>query len=323
MKSFEQLTPQGQIKRYHQLAQKALKHYPITVKNIRCITVRYNVIFRVEAAEGVFALRISGEQRRTALQIRSEMQWLEAICQDTDIKTTCPIRTKDNQLMVTVEDAAVPKARHVTLTEWLYGSLLSSKPTVSKLRLLGQALAKLHQHSERYLPEGEFMSFDAYAVSEWGDLYYLEDNDPLLSPEQKQLFREALRQSETVIQRLRDESTQLHLINNDLHLSNSIAYRGKVAIFDFDDSRWGHFFQDFPPTLHWLYAYPNQAELEEAFLNGYRDIRAIPFDEALFKYAIMYRTMIFVNFVLHYRSHLPEVVQKTIAQSEDWLRTNL
>lgn len=323
MKPFDKLTQQGQIKRYHKLAHKALQHYPITVKKIRCITVRYNVIFRVDAKEGIFALRISGEQRRTALQIRSEMQWLEAICQDTDIKTACPIRTKDNQLLVTVEDSSIPHARHATLTQWLYGTLLSAKPTVSKLRQLGQALAKLHQHSEQYLPDGEFMTFDYYGIDEWGCTDYLNSEHPLITDEQRELFRYAIAQSEAVYKQLRDEAPRLYLINNDLHLSNSIAYRGEVAVFDFDDCRWGHFIQDFPPTLHWLYAYPNQAELEEAFLAGYCDIKAIPFDEILFKYAIMYRTMIFVNFVMHYRQHLPEIVQKSITQSADWLKKNL
>jgi Ser/Thr protein kinase RdoA (MazF antagonist) len=323
MKPFEELTQQGQIRRYHQLAHKALQHYPLTVKKIRCITMRYNIILRVDAEEGVFALRISGTQNRTALQIRSEMQWIEAICDETDLQTACPLRTKDSQLIVTVEIDGIAHPRHVTITRWLYGTLLSQKPSVSNIRQLGQALAKLHQHSENYKPSGEFMTFDAYKVGEWGDLSYLEDSDTRLTSEQKQLFRHATKQSEATIQRLRDEAPRLYLINNDLHLSNALDFRGKVAVFDFDDCRWGHFIQDFAPTLHWLYAYPNQAELEQAFLAGYRAVREIPFSESLFKYAIIYRSMIAVNFMIHYRSHQAERLKKFINQAEETVKNIL
>ena len=102
MKPFDQLTQRGQIRRYHRIAHEALKHYPLTVKRIRCLTIRYNVIFRVDAEEGIFALRISGTNHRTPLQIRSEMKWVEAICNETDIKTAFPLRTKEDTLMVTV-----------------------------------------------------------------------------------------------------------------------------------------------------------------------------------------------------------------------------
>lgn len=320
MKPFEELSLQGQIRRYHQLAWQALRQYPLTVKKIRCITVRYNVIFRVDAEEGIFALRISGTQNRTALQIRSEMQWIETICHDTDIHTACPLHTKNGELMITVENAGLPHPRHVTITRWLYGKLLSAKPTISNIRQLGQALARLHYQAENYKPSGEFMTFDDYKVGEWGDLSYLENDDSRLTLEQKELFREAITQSEAIIQHLRDEAGQLYLINNDLHLSNAVAFRGKVAVFDFDDCRWGHFIQDLSPALFWMH---DNAELTQSFLAGYCDIRPLPCTEKQLNYALVKRAMSVVNFMVHYRSHQPERLQSFIMQAEEIVKNLL
>lgn len=308
------------MRRYHRMARTILEQYPLTVNKLTCVTIRYNIIFRVDAEEGIFALRISPNQHRTALQVRSEMQWVESICHQTKLNLACPLRTKDQQLMLETEQDGIPDKRNAVVLKWLYGTPLRQNLSVKNIRAFGQMLADLHTHSAQYIPDDDFMTFDECRIDEWGDLTYLKGEHPVLTSAQQAQFREVIPACMARLEQLRADLPRLYLIHADTTLNNVLVYRGQLALFDFDDCRWGHFAQDLAPPLCWLMDYP---EYREAFLEGYQDKRPLPVTKTDLKVAMVHRVMWGLNFMMHNRMQFPEIVKNYAKQVEKILSLEL
>lgn len=86
MKSFESLSQGGQILRLRRLAQVALAEYAVPESQLSKLHHVENTTFRVLAADQQqYLLRIQRPESHTADAIHSEMTWLLALRQDTDV----------------------------------------------------------------------------------------------------------------------------------------------------------------------------------------------------------------------------------------------
>ena len=75
------------------LANPALGEYPIRVTRLRLVGGFTNVIFRVDADEGVFAVRIDLHQEHTDADVAIETAWLRALHDETDLDVACVVPT--------------------------------------------------------------------------------------------------------------------------------------------------------------------------------------------------------------------------------------
>jgi|GEM_PF-5107901 len=318
MTPFNQLTSQGQIRRYHRLARLVLESYPLTVKKLRCISMRHNVIFRVDTDTGTYALKIGYPGIRSREMVQSEMQWLADMqTAGIDFTFSTPIRTKDGKSVVSHEVEGIPEERHSVLMTWLPGRLVSTHPMPQKLKKIGIAMAKLHNFSDTYQPEKPFMTYDAFRCDEWGGLYYLEDSHPYLTADEKSSFKQAIKTAEEALSTAR-ERDGLKLIHADLHLKNTMWYKGNIAVFDFDDCRWGHHLQDLGVILSWFdESTEDGKKMKKAFLKGYDSQRPLNYTEKDLKRAVMHRKMVGLTFVMNYR---PLLMRKASEETFNWLK---
>lgn len=320
MKSFHKLTQQGQIRRYHKMARLALENYPLTIKNLRCLSIRHNVIFRVESDQGLFVLRIGYPRIRTKLMVESEMRWLEDMRQaNIALNFSQVIPTNSGEFVTEYEIEGIPEKRQIVLMTYVPGKLIADNPTEKKLHQFGKALAQLHNFSEDYTPSEPFMSFDNFSCDEWGGLAYLDEGNTLLSEKEKNLFREVIDTAENTLIQWR-ERDGLKLIHADLHLKNANWFQGEIAVFDFDDRRWGHYLQDWGVILSWFRE--NSVEnhsLQDALIKGYQSERPLSYTEQDLKMAVLHRVMAGLTFVINFR---PKQGSDVIESTTDWLKNN-
>ena len=88
MRSWDSLTEPGQIRRLRALAITALDDFPIEPLSLRLVGGFTNVIFRVDTADGPYALRIDLHQDHSDEHVDIELAWLEALARDL---YKCPI----------------------------------------------------------------------------------------------------------------------------------------------------------------------------------------------------------------------------------------
>ncbi len=279
MKPFAELTRQGQVRRLRPMAHKALEHYDIDVKRVSLLSPEVNTTFRVDTSDGKrYALRINLPGDRTLRQIRSELWWLEALRRDTDLTLSDPLRTREGELIVAVESPGVPEARHCNLFHWIDGRHIHRKPYPAALYKLGAIMAKLHHHSETFVPPEGFMDDRLDKVWKFGTLDDVRSDEvrELFTPERRALLNEATEKMQAAIDKLYADPAGLRFLHADMHLWNVKLHRGQISVFDFGDCLWGYPVQDVGISLFYLQGYPNYAELRKALIDGYVSVRPSP-----------------------------------------------
>jgi Ser/Thr protein kinase RdoA (MazF antagonist) len=274
MKAFSELSHRGQVRRLHGMVKNALAHYPLKVNKVSLIQHTHNAVFRIDTEDGTpYVMRINVPDIRKPQEIEGEMTWLAAIKRDTDLSVPNPLATKDGKLMVTVEAAGVPEARHCVVFSWVGGRHFKRKPSTDNIRKLGQNLAYLHQHADTFSPPNGFWlsNYERVAPPERYD-----GMDDLFPSERRELFQTATVKAQGALDKIFADKAGLRVIHADLHLGNVKISRGKLQLFDFDDCVWGYPVQDIGISLYYLQYVPNFPENRDAFIQGYTDVRPSP-----------------------------------------------
>jgi len=152
------------------LGRTALDAYSLVDPRMRLVGDMENTTFRVEAFEADpevawptpgcrarFLLRVHRPQRHgrsvdTVAAIRSELLWLTALRADTDLLVPEPLLTRGGDVTVTVSSAAVPETRTCSVLRWMDGSRHTAAPRPRHVRMIGAAMAGLHNHADEWSP---------------------------------------------------------------------------------------------------------------------------------------------------------------------------
>ncbi|HEV7215368.1 MAG TPA: phosphotransferase [Chloroflexota bacterium] len=279
--AFDRLTYRGKLHRLRRLARQALLAYGLG--DARLTPLRHapwSTTFRVDVASPRcrYVLRIHGSELTDAAEARSELLWLAALRRDTDLAVPEPIATPDGALTVAVEANGVPGPRQCVLLRWLDGRFLSPATSLPTVRQVGQFMARLHLHAERFAPPPGFQR------------QRLDPSDILQQAPPALLGRGILTADAVAVvaaaaHRLRDEVRALAptpatfgLIHADLHVANLLVHRGRVCAIDYGDCAFGPFAYDIAVWLVILAHrdWPAQEEKQAAFFAGYRSVRSLP-----------------------------------------------
>lgn len=324
MKSFDQLTRLGKIRRQRKLVYKALEAYDIEVEAVHFLADHTNTLFKIVAKDGTrYALRIYSDGETTIKENRAEMFWLNAITRDTDLKTTQPIPRKDGELLTIVNVEGLLADQRCVLMSWIPGQALAdTKGGLSAENYVkyGQALAKLHNHSETLKLPADVQP------KKWDKVFYYP-TEPVVynTPEYSHLFAaervamldKLIAKSNKLLGEIFARPTGQMLIHGDLHYWNIHLHQGELYLIDFEDVNLGYDVQDVAITLYYGREQENAEELRAAFREGYSSLRPWPLEsEEQLQTLIIARMIMFCNYVAH---SLPtEDAKKYLA---DWFKT--
>ena len=269
-------------KLFDAIAGQAIAKYGIRDFTLSFIRHSDNATYKVETPHlGTYLLRIHlpvtkemGTHGSDMDAIYSELLWLEALSQDTDLILQKPVRNQAGGLVtqIHVENAATPI--NCTLMHWVDGQRyhrdLESENTAYQI---GEILAKLHiQASQWEIPEG-------FKRPKRDTEYFegvLRDIQPALVD--KRISSSDYSEFETSISLLTeilrslDKNQQTHgLIHADTHKGNMLYHEGKIRLIDFSFCSYGNYmfdlgvcFSDMKECLH------------RYFLEGYQGLRNLP-----------------------------------------------
>ena len=284
------------------LGRTALDAYPLVDPRMRLVGDMENTTFRVEAFEADpevawptpggrarFLLRVHRPQRHgrsvdTVAAIRSELLWLTALRADTDLLVPEPLLTRGGDVTVTVSSAAVPETRTCSVLRWMDGSRHTAAPRPRHVRMIGAAMAGLHNHADEWsLPHGFVRihwDWDAFFgdTMEYGGISALECW-PLLPKDLRAHFDEVASRAGHLMKELGHGSDVVGLIHADLHLDNAIFKPGGVRLIDFDDCGFGYRLYDVAVTLWELRHRADYLSFHDAMVEGYTQHRPLPDDQ--------------------------------------------
>lgn len=305
------------------LAEAALHEYDIAVRRISFVGGFTNAIYRVDAANGTFALRIDYMQDHSDENVQVELEWLAALNAETDLDVAAVVPTRSGELSVYAGAHGVPEARRCVLFEWIPGKPLADGASPERFHQLGMLSAQLRLHGEGFRPTHRPMAWDRV-------FYWDEAVDPLVYhlPENAHHFTgnrmEVMERSLTVVREAfaRLDQAELQVLHGDLHPWNVHVKGRRMIALDFEDVMWAHPVQDVAITLFYRRSEPGYEEMRAAFIDGYGAIA--PWPESYpgeVEHFIAARTLMFVNFVLNIGSDVGEFYPGFFKRLEEFLET--
>jgi Ser/Thr protein kinase RdoA (MazF antagonist) len=322
---FIALSKRAQVARMRSVAVEALRAFPVAVDRLTLLQHGFNTTFRIDTTDGrKLAMRINVNSRRSPANIAAEVQWLDALARETDLVVAAPLRTIDGRLTTVVHSPDLGRELSVTVFSWLNGRDLGEAPTLEKSRAVGVAMAKLHDHAATWRPTNgaELSLFD-------DPFWTLPDR---LTPANLGIESDDLSVLRTMVDRSASTMARLFAagsaqpIHTDLHDWNVKWYRGRLSVFDFDDSGIGLPLQDLAVATY--YRRPEHDHVDALF-EGYVSVRSLPeMSVEDFETLVAHRNLLLLNDLLvttnaEHRAIIPNFTRNTVTKLRNFLDTGV
>ena len=271
-------------------ADAALKSFPIDAARLTLVSLAENVTFKVTDRAGrAYVLRLHRPGYHTLDELVSERAWIRALA-DAGIDVPSAVSARDGRDYVPVTVPATGEQRYAGMLRWTEGRLLSEvlaetsddKVVEDYFAQLGVLTASMHNQASAWRPPPGFRrhALDSDGLMgeapHWGPFWEHRS----LSPAERTLLLEARAQMHESLLQLRRDPAVYSLIHADMHPGNILVDGDRLIVIDFDDAGFGWHQYDIAVVLTYWQSKPNAAEIERAFLGGYRATRPVP-DEAL------------------------------------------
>jgi len=264
------------------IARRALAAYDLQGHALAFIRHSDNATFKVEKpGSEPFLLRIHipvstnmGTHGADPEMINSELLWLEALSQDTDLVLQKPVRNQAGELVTRIPMKDSDEPVNCTLLHWLAGEPyhrdLESENTACQI---GTILGKLHVHASQWkVPDG--------FKRPRRDLAYFEKMlnelkpalaDGRISPPDYAEFETSIGLLGDMMCSLNDNRQACGLIHADAHKGNLLYHAGEIRLIDFSFCAWGDYMFDVGIGLSDM-----NKNLHPAFMKSYHSLRGLP-----------------------------------------------
>ncbi len=309
MKPLHDLTTIGRGRRLRPIVEALLAEYGVVASKLKQITEASNTIFKVtDARRKQYVLRIAAPKScHGPDEMRSEVAWLQALAEETDIGCPAPVVRLDGGYITELSAPEEDVKLSSSLFRWVPGRMLDEVLTLENVSRQGMLMARLHQHAGSFSPPAGFRirTYDTvfpYAAPGYAGIepLVLFDEGPAapLGAGRRAVFENAYDRVAGEFEGLMQSGERLRVIHNDLHVWNVKVTRSGIFALDFEDMMWGFPIQDIATTLYYYRWRDDYEELLGAFRSGYEGVREWPQSHrGQIDVLIMGRALLLANFI--------------------------
>lgn len=301
---FEAFSRRKQLQMLQRIVEQALLLYGLEQAASFLLQYEDNAVYRIVTRTGeVFVLRVSAINGHKVDVQYSEIQWLMALRQETDLPVPQPIFNTNGALVTTVDIHEAAGPRHCALFSWVPGELPTPEISSQVFARMGAFTAHLHEHAEHFVPPAGFVR----PHWDWQCVFGIGQRDlhSSLSLEQRVLLEAVSIRMQDELRILGTQLDQWGLIHADLHRDNVLVTKDEqVGAIDFDDCGWGYYLFDIASLLDSFSRRVIQdpqkyLAMREVYLMGYDQIRHLPDQlDAQLTACKALRDMVTLNFIL-------------------------
>jgi Ser/Thr protein kinase RdoA (MazF antagonist) len=299
MKSYNELTRTGRLRRIWQLAHSALEAYGLTdASSIKFQRIAGKNLFRVYASNlplpkttsdlfepGQYLLRIHDPAYQTPASIELELSWLAAMRQEADLPVPEPIPCLNGRLLTQATLPGTNDTCNCSLLRWVKGRYSLRQAQACHYRTQGRLMARMHNFASTWkIPPGLFKR--AY---DWDGLFMNDAEIGLPAGESwKLLPQDWVKPFGIVASRFRQLTDAwgkgpdtYGLIHADMGVDHNVLFwHGEPRLIDFDSSGFGYWIYDLAVAIEHCREDPAYTCYRDALLDGYAEYRSLP-DEQL------------------------------------------
>ena len=276
--------------RLRHIAKRALENYGLERAELKFMSYSGNGLYRVivppsgkltfPVPPGRYALRLHQPGYMNLEYIRSELEWLSALC-NSGIEVPKPVRNADGGWLTTVAmDYDVPRHRNCTLLSWVEGRFLEKGLRPKHFISLGEVTGKMHEQSMRWKKPKGFKRPHWDWEGLFGDGFdygfAAQDAREAIPKKHQQSFNDILERVEEASRQLGKRKHTYGLIHADL--GNTVYHAGLARPFDFDDCGFGYWVFDLGVVLahYMLDSEGVSPRMRDALVEGYQKTSVLP-----------------------------------------------
>ena len=211
-------------------------------------------------------------------EIQSELDWIHDLRRHAVVATPKPLPRRDGSYIGDMHAAG--DVRHVVAFEFMSGSepAQGSDGIVAGFRELGAISARLHQHVRTWQRPATFRrktwNYETMLgrAPLWGD--WREGIG--LDASGRAVLERASGALKTFLSAYGEGPERFGLVHADLRLANLLVDNGRLGVIDFDDCGFSWFVYDFAAAVSFFEHDPIVAELQDAWVEGYRSVAPLP-----------------------------------------------
>lgn len=271
-------------------AREALASFAIEPASLDLVAVAENITFRVvDARDGTpYVFRLHRPWYHTLEELISERVWLRALV-EAGISVPKPVPARDGREYVQVAVPGTGEQRYAGMISWTEGRLLSEALAENSdmawrakaFEQLGALTAAMHNQATAWpVPSGftrHHLDTDGLMGDApfWGPFW----EHRLLSPAESRLLLDTRDRIRGALARYGRDPRTYSLIHADMHERNVLVNGERLTVIDFDDTGFGWHLYDIAVALIHQRGTAHYAEIEAAFMRGYRRLRALSDDD--------------------------------------------
>jgi Ser/Thr protein kinase RdoA (MazF antagonist) len=248
---------------------------------LRLLSLSENATYLVDDAEPI-VLRVHRADYHSLQAIRSELAWMAALREQTDVVTPQLIPARDGSEVVTVVRRDHPL--NVDAVTFVPGCTAEERPEAVGFDQLGRITAAMHDHVRDWDPPHYFTRFSWDADSmigpegRWGNWRHA----PGLTEADEAVLERTTAELHRRLNEFGCAPDRFGLIHADLRMANLMidpeVPAGPITVIDFDDCGWSWHLADLGAVVSFIEDTPEAEAMIAGWLSGYREGRELPAD---------------------------------------------
>jgi Ser/Thr protein kinase RdoA (MazF antagonist) len=267
----------------HLMVAGALDHWGLSPQTtVTLLNLSENATFMLSDRRRDLVVRVHRVGYSSPQEIRSELEWINALRRDAVIETATPLPGGNGELLQTLVSPSGRAPRYAVAFEHLAGREPDAGADAPPwFERLGELTARMHVHSKSWaLPAGfcrKRWDMDAMVGEKghwgsWRDAIGLDASGSTVLEQALSFIRQRIDGFGMTAERF-------GLVHADLRLANLLADDSHLRIIDFDDCGFSWFMYDFATAVSFIEHEAIVAELLEAWVAGYRKMAPLSAEE--------------------------------------------
>jgi Ser/Thr protein kinase RdoA (MazF antagonist) len=246
---------------------------------LRLLSLSENATYLVDDAEPI-VLRVHRAGYHSLQAIRSELAWMAALREQTDVVTPELVPDRNGGEVVTVVHN--DHALNVDAVTLISGCTAEERPETVGFDQLGRITATMHDHVRVWQAPNYFtrFSWDADTMigpeGRWGNWRHA----PGLTTADNAVIERAATELKRRLTEFGCAPDRFGLIHADLRMANLMidpeAEAGPITVIDFDDCGWSWHLADLGAVVSFIEDTAEAEAMIAGWLAGYRESRALP-----------------------------------------------
>lgn len=244
-----------------------IRHNENATYKVKDSILNKNYVLRIHKASEDFSLEIFHDYKNVVNHVREEINILNSIRNNTNMKIQTPIKNKNGQFITLLTDGTP-----VTLLTWINGDTIDKAQLNEEILFkLGAKVGEFHKFSRWWYETNKtsIYSYDKRLLKKI--THKLIDGVELkvISWDQFEIIDVAIDEVSKLLDELEFNNKSKGIVHSDLGKSNIIiSDNGEIVPIDFGLSGISYYYMD----LGSLFSHFNKAEEQSLILKGYKSI---------------------------------------------------